>query len=41
MKSIIKQLPGLTIAELQDLVSRCEQLIEMKMLLSALVEEEN
>jgi hypothetical protein len=40
-KSIIEQLNGMTIPQLEDLVARCQQLIEMKMLLSSLVEEEN
>jgi len=41
MKSIIKQLNGLTVAQLEDLVARCQQLIQMKMLLSSLIDEEN
>jgi hypothetical protein len=40
-KSIIEQLNGMTVAQLEDLIARCQQLIQMKMLLSSLVEEEN
>jgi hypothetical protein len=40
-KSIIEQLNGMTVSQLEDLVARCQQLIEMKMLLSSLVDEDN